>query len=82
MTLTKHEMARIAETSNDGTVPSFQYSISGLPPGEQALIAEFPIRGWRILRWNEQSHGNWTGSYSTADKALEALQEQINMALA
>ena len=81
MMLTKHEMARIADTSIAGTGPRFQYSISGLPPGEQALIAEFPIRGWRILRWNDEWHGNWAGSYATPEVALEALQEEIGLAM-
>ena len=40
--------------------------------GEHARIAEFG-HSWRILPWNEDSHGNWTGDYPTAEIALAAL---------
>jgi hypothetical protein len=76
MTLKKHE------TPADGAGHLSQYRISGLPPGEHALIGEFSNRGWRILRWNDDWHGNWTGSYSTAQAAIEALKEEISLAVA
>ena len=69
--LTKIAMARTGEGFG------LQYCISGLPPGENAFIAEFSDHGWRILRWNDQWHGNWTGNYPTADDALKALREQL-----
>jgi hypothetical protein len=75
--LTKTPIAPTADSCVDGTGQVFQYSISGLPPGEHAFIAEFPHYGWRILRWNDQWHGNWTGNYPTADAALEALRQEI-----
>jgi hypothetical protein len=59
-----------------------QYSISGLPSGEHAVIAEFPIHGWRILRWNDDWHGNWTGSYPSFDAALAALHKEVSLTLA
>jgi hypothetical protein len=54
-----------------------QYSVSGLPAGEYAFIAEFPPSGWRILRWNSEWHGNWIGSYNTAEEALDALRVEL-----
>ena len=55
---------------------AFQYSVSGLPPGENAQIAL--LDGcWRILRWNDEWHGNWSGEYPTAEAALAELQKDI-----
>ena len=75
--LTKHETEWFAKESIEGTGRVRQYRISGLPPGEHALVAEFPHRGWCILRWNDEWHGNWTGEYATADAAIAALSEEI-----
>jgi len=75
--LTKHRMARLTNGSMYEQGCVHQYRISGLPPGEQALIAEFPDLGWRILRWNDDWHGNWSGGYLTADAALAALRELL-----
>jgi hypothetical protein len=77
VTLSKHEVARISSSLVYGTGRLLQYSISGLPSGEHALIAEFPDHGWRILRWNDEWHGNWTGNHATADEAVEALREEV-----
>lgn len=74
MVLTKHRIS--------GAGQVFHYRISGLPPGENAMLAEFPDRAWRILRWNDEWHGNWTGRYETAEAALEALREQLITAVA
>jgi hypothetical protein len=83
MTLTKHELAQISpESVHEGDGRFFQYQVSGLPAGEHALISEFPGHGWRILRWNEEWHGNWTGEYPTADAALEALREEMRQQVA
>jgi len=71
----------MADASIDGTGLGTQFSISGLPAGERAVIAEFPSRGWRILRWNDDWHGNWNGSYPTFEAAIEALQLEVNRAL-
>jgi hypothetical protein len=34
---------------------------------------------WRILRWNDEWHGNWTGSYPTADAALDRLRNELKL---
>jgi len=49
-----------------------------MPAGEEAWIAKFN-QSWRILRWNETSHGNWTGRYPSAEAALAALHDEINL---
>jgi hypothetical protein len=77
VTLTKHEMAGSMKESLYGGGQVHQYSISGLPPGEHAIVAEFPPYGWRILRWNDEWHGNWTGAYVSADAAIAALREEL-----
>ena len=72
------ETAGIGHHDRYGAEGLFQYRISGLPEGEQAVIAQFP-EGWRILRWNNEWHGNWSGVYMTVEAALEALREQTSM---
>ena len=52
------------------------YDVGGLPSGEHAKIAFFNY-AWRILRWNDEWHGNWTGNYPTAEVALAALREEL-----
>ena len=52
------------------------YNVSGLPQGEQAIIACFN-NVWRFLRWNDEWHGNWTGLYATTDAALEGLRAEL-----
>lgn len=58
----------------DGDI--FGYDVGGLPPGEHAKIA-FVNYAWRILRWNDEWHGNWTGNYPTAEVALAALRQEL-----
>jgi hypothetical protein len=76
--LTKHEMPWLNPAPMYGTRPLSQYRISGLPPGEHALISEFADHCWRILRWNDEWHGNWTGHYSSLDDAVNALRAQVS----
>lgn len=77
MVLTKIPIARISDSFLYGTGRVFQYRVAGVPPGENAFIAEFPHHGWRTLRWNAEWHGNWSGSYPSADAALDALREEL-----
>jgi len=79
--LTKHRISSIGSSSS-GDDQISHYLISGLPAGENAMVAEFPDRGWRILRWNDEWHGNWTGEYESAEAALEALRQQVAAAVA
>jgi hypothetical protein len=77
MRLTLHEAGRTI----NGIVESgdvYVFLVRGLPPGENAKIALFD-GSWRILRWSEEWHGNWTGEYASPDAALAELQEEINL---
>jgi hypothetical protein len=77
MVLTKIQIAGIGDSFIFEGGRVFQYQVAGMPPGENAFLAEFPLYGWRILRWNDEWHGNWTGNYPSADAALEALREEL-----
>jgi len=52
------------------------YDVGGLPAGEYARVAYFN-GAWRVLRWNDERHGNWTGHYATPELALAALHAEI-----
>lgn len=54
------------------------YDVNGLPAGEHAKIA-YLDNAWRVLRWNADWHGNWSGRYATAAAAIEALRDEILM---
>ena len=79
MTLTLHEAGWNFSESPGGR--AYMYRVDGLPFGENANIAEFN-RSWRILRWKEDWHGNWTGDYATPEDALAALIEELLSAVA
>ena len=79
MRLTLDEEGRTITNGIIGSGDVYVYSVGGMPPGENAKVAEFN-RSWRILRWNETSHGNWTGDYASPEAALAELQEEINLA--
>jgi hypothetical protein len=76
MKLTLHEQGRFINRGVFGTGDGCSYSVSGLPVGENATIAEFN-GAWRILRWNDTWHGNWEGEYASRDAAVAALQEEV-----
>jgi len=75
--LSKHEIGWFRRGSDPETGTIFLYRVAGLPSGEEAAIAEFPYRGWRILRSKEGHPGVWYGEFETADQALAALQHQL-----
>jgi len=75
--LTLHEAGRTMTNGVIGSGPVYVYRVGGMPAGEEARIAEFN-HSWRILRWNETSHGNWTGRYASAEAALAALHDEIS----
>ena len=77
MALMDQEMAGGQNDVTSEAGPICSYEITGLPAGEHALIAEFPHQNWRVLRWNDEWHGNWSRSYPSAAAALDALGEQI-----
>jgi hypothetical protein len=54
----------------------YNYDVRGLPPGDKAHISHVN-HGWRFLHWNEISHGNWSGPYTTPEAALDGLREEL-----
>ena len=80
LTLTKHEVARSWGGPVSGTGPVFEYKVDGMPPGEEAFIANFGGRNkasWRALRTKDGVPGEWTGDDATDDDALAALQKAL-----
>ena len=63
-------------SSMKGGGVKIKLDLKNLPPGEHAKIA-FVNYAWRILRWNDEWHGNWTGNYPTAEVALAALRQEL-----
>ena len=55
----------------------FQYEVLGLPPRQQAWIADFN-GGWRILRVTDGQQGHWGGPHLTKEDALDTLAQQID----
>jgi hypothetical protein len=49
-----------------------RYDVRGLPPGEQAWIADFH-HAWHVLRVKDGVQGHWTGDFKTAEDALAAI---------
>jgi len=79
-TLTKREIAWSWGGPVSGTGPVFQYKVEGMPPDEEAFIANFGGRNkasWRALRTKDVVPGKWTGDDATADDALAALQKAL-----
>lgn len=80
-TLTLHEDAwlRDGPVATSGEVTG--YKVGGMPDGKSARIANYgaPNRNdWQILRINaDNTQGEWTGHYESADAALAVIQEEI-----
>lgn len=56
----------------------FQYEVLGLPPNQEAWIADMN-GGWRILRVIDGRQGKWSdGPHKTKEAAVAALAEQVN----
>jgi hypothetical protein len=61
-------------------VEIIQYEVDGLPPGEQAWIANFGGSNrpsWRILRAKNEIQSDWTGDYNSAEGALAVIQDEF-----
>jgi hypothetical protein len=57
-----------------------QYEVRGMPPGEQAWIANFgaPHReDWRVLRARNGAQSDWTGHYESAEAAMRMLEDEF-----
>ena len=73
--LTMIDGGRISDGPMMNRGPIYRYDVRGLPPGEQADIAQFDHR-WKILRMKNSVRGEWTGDYVTAEDAFAALQKE------
>jgi hypothetical protein len=61
-----------------GTV--YQYRVGHMPPGYQALIANFgaPNRNdWKIMRIDDDAQEDWAGLYESAEEALAVLRKEF-----
>jgi len=66
--------------SGPGTpVRVLRYRVEGMPYGEEAEIAELPVRGeWSILRTKQGVVGAWSEkAYDSPDAALSALHAEL-----
>lgn len=72
--LTKREFAWI----NNAERRVYHYDVRGYPAGEGAGIAQFPHKGWSIIRWNSQDQTDWMDNFATADEALAVLQARFD----
>jgi len=77
MKLSMRVQATHSEGPGQGVTP-LEYTVLGLPSDQSAQIRDFMgDSGWRMLRI-EHGSGRWEGHYSTAEDALDALQERMD----
>jgi len=78
-TLTLHEDAWFRNGPVFASGEVIGYRVGGMPDGKTARIANFgaPVRDkWRIMRINgDNTQGDWTGDYESAEDALAALRQ-------
>jgi hypothetical protein len=76
--LTLRAIASIGEgPSLTGNRRVFQYEVLGLPPGQQAFIADFE-GGWRLLRVVDGQQGNWSNPHLNKEEALDTLARALH----
>jgi hypothetical protein len=76
--LTLHGVMRAGDGSDlTKWTDTVQYEVRGLPPEQQAWIADMHD-GWQILRVKNGVQGQWTGRYDSAEEALAVLQRNID----
>jgi hypothetical protein len=81
ITLTLHEFGRSRRGSEIGTGPINHYKVGGMPPGQEASIANRGSRhrdSWRIFRVKDGDDSGWSGDYKSAGDALAALQNEFD----
>jgi hypothetical protein len=64
--------------AGSGTI--FQFSVQGLPAGQEAHIANLGSHSkeaWRIMRIRDGVQGEWAGEYKKAADALAAIQQEF-----
>lgn len=78
--LTLHEIGWVGDGPTFGSGEVYQYRVGHMPPGYQALIANFgaPRRNdWKLLRIEEDVQEEWAGHYESAEDALAVLQKDF-----
>jgi hypothetical protein len=81
MKLTLHEIGWVSDGLISGSGTVYQYRVGNMPPGYQALIANFgaPNRNdWKIMRIDDDAQEKWNGSYPSAEEALAVLQKEFD----
>lgn len=81
MKLTLHEIGRISDRLEYGTGTVYQYRVGHMPPGYQALIANFGAPNnsdWKLMRIEEDIQEEWSGHYESAEEALAVLQKEFD----
>lgn len=78
MPLSLRERGWARDGQTFGTGSPFHYDVIGMPPGEEAMIANFPVQGWKILKIKDGvTTQSWAGEYATVDDALNALRAEL-----
>lgn len=57
---------------------AIQYRVLGLPPGQDALIADYD-GGWRVLYIAPNVKEGWSGPHATKEDALETVAQMLTM---
>jgi hypothetical protein len=64
-----------------GSGPIYQFSVQGLPAGQEAHIANLGSHAkeaWQIMRIKDGVQGEWAGEYKKAADALASLQREFD----
>lgn len=62
-----------------GTGSPINFDVEGLPPGQEACIANFggpSFDKWKILLVNDGVYGKWTGNHASVGQALAAIERR------
>jgi hypothetical protein len=82
LNLTLHPIGWIGDGPVFGTGAVYQYRVGHMPPGYQALVANFgaPRRNdWKIMRIEDDAQEQWNGNYASAEDALAVLQKEFEV---
>jgi len=80
VTLGLQPIGRVSDGPIFGSGNVYQYRVTHMPVGHQALIANFgaPLRSdWRIMRIDDDMQEEWNGHYESAEEALAILQKEF-----
>ena len=75
------EVSRSRSGPVAGSGPVIQFTVQGLPAGQEAHIANMgghAGESWKILRIKDGVQGEWTGAYKKAVDALAAVKREFD----